>query len=145
MSTQKKKDKDKEQELNARTREIWLAGLGALSAVEQEGSKLFKSLVNRGSEFEKKRKEQINELWEDVSDTYKDVENRIGDSFEKAEEKVEKNIRSIVSGMGIPTRKEVKDLTEKVDKLAARLEKLSEKNTGGTGTKSRATSKKSGK
>ncbi len=146
MSDQEKKDKKlDQQEWNNRAKEIWLAGLGALSAVEEEGSKLFKSLVNRGTEFEKKSKDQINEMWEEVSDRFQDVEKRIGDSFEKAEDKMEKNIRSIVSGMGIPTRKEVKELSHKVDKLAERLEKMSEDKPAGSGEKKSGKSRKSTK
>ena len=40
------------------TRKVWLAGLGALSAAEEEGAKAFKTLVKRGSQFEKRNASQ---------------------------------------------------------------------------------------
>ena len=124
MSEKKKQEKKKQPEWNEKAKEIWLAGLGALSAVEEEGSKLFRSLVDRGSEFEKKRKEQIDELWEDISERYKTAENRFGDKFDEVEETVESNVKSIVSRMGIPSRSEVEKLSKKVDALNEKLEKL---------------------
>ena len=138
----KKKDKQGESEWNERAKEIWLAGLGALAAVEDEGNKLFKSLVSRGSEYEKKRKEQIEEMWEDVSGRFQEVEDELGDKYDKAEEKVEKNFKSVISGLGIPTRKEVKDLSNKVDALIEKLEKMEKKETGDSGTSRGSTGKK---
>jgi len=138
----KKKDKQGESEWNERAKEIWLAGLGALAAVEDEGNKLFKSLVSRGSEYEKKRKEQIDEMWEDVSGRFQEVEDELGDKYDKAEEKVEKNFKSVISGLGIPTRKEVKDLSNKVDALIEKLEKMEKKETGDSGTSKGSTGKK---
>lgn len=138
----KKKDKQGESEWNERAKEIWLAGLGALAAVEDEGNKLFKSLVSRGSEYEKKRKEQIEEMWEDVSGRFQEVEDELGDKYDKAEEKIEKNFKSVISGLGIPTRKEVKDLSNKVDALIEKLEKMEKKETGDSGTSKGSTGKK---
>ena len=39
------------------TKQIWLAGLGAFSKAEEEGGRLFDSLVQMGSELEAKTKE----------------------------------------------------------------------------------------
>ena len=40
-----------QKELADRGRDVWLAGLGALATVEEEGSKLFARLVERGKEY----------------------------------------------------------------------------------------------
>ena len=40
---------------------IWLAGLGALAVAEEEGSKLFKSLVEQGERFEAEGKQKLKE------------------------------------------------------------------------------------
>ncbi len=129
MSKQKKEKKE-EAERNNRAKEIWLAGLGALSAVEEEGSKLFRSLVSRGAEFEKNRKEDINEIMDEVSDRYNRVGNKFGETVNMAEEGVEKNVKSVISSLGIPTRKEVEDLSKKVDGLIAKLDALEKKQSG---------------
>ena len=39
--------------------QVWLAGLGALALTEEEGSKLFKTLVKRGEGFERTAKKQL--------------------------------------------------------------------------------------
>jgi len=46
------------------TQQIWLAGLGAFSRAEEEGNKLFDSLVKVGEELEnqKRRKSLIKQL-----------------------------------------------------------------------------------
>ena len=147
MSTQKKDKENKEKkdskEWNRRAKQIWLAGLGALSAVEEGGSKLFRSLVDRGSEFENKRKEEIDEMWDEVSNRVKDVEDQFGETFGKAEETIEKNIKSVISGMGVPTRKEVEELSRKVDALNAKLDKMSQKTSSGASQKTQKGASKS--
>ncbi len=138
MSNEKKKSTEKEKkekhEWNERAKEIWLAGLGALSAVEEEGSKLFRSLVERGSSYEKKRKEQMDELWKEVSERYEKAEGQVGESFDKAEERVERNLKSIITGMGIPTRKEIRELSNKVDALNKKIDQMKEKQPSGSGS-----------
>lgn len=145
MSDKKKKEQDQNQkkraEWNDKAKDIWLAGLGALSAVEQEGGKLFRNLVDRGSEFENKRKEQLEDMWQDVSDRYKSAENQVGEKFDKVEEAVESSVKSVVSRMGIPSRTEVEELSRKVDALKEKLEKIEEKQKS-SGTSKTGKSKK---
>lgn len=146
MSDKKKQETKKEKpEWNERAKEVWLAGLGALSAVEEEGSKLFRNLVDRGEEFESKRKEQISELWDEVSERYDEVGNRVGEKFEKVEETIEKSIRSVITEMGIPTRKEVEELSNKVDALIKKVDQMSEKHASSTTQKSKKGSDKESK
>ncbi len=145
MSSEKKKEtgreKKEKQEWNERAKEIWLAGLGALSAVEEEGSKLFHTLVDRGTSYEKKRKEQMDELWKEVSERYEKTGSKVGESIDKAEERVEKNFKSIISGLGIPTRKEIEELSNKVDALNKKLDSMKEKEA----SSSRSSQKSGGK
>jgi poly(hydroxyalkanoate) granule-associated protein len=108
-------------------REIWLAGLGALAAVEEEGSKFYSNLVDKGAEFEKKGKKQVDEFYKDVNDKYKDLEKRIADTYGKAEDKVEDNMAQLVKKMGVPSREEVKELSSKVEKLMKKVDELSKK------------------
>ncbi len=145
MSSEKKKETGKEKkekhEWNERAKEIWLAGLGALSAVEEEGSKLFRTLVDRGASYEKKRKEQLDELWDEVSERYEKTGSKINESFDKTEERIEKNFKSIISGLGIPTRREIEELSNKVDALNKKLDSMKEKE----GSSARTSQKSGGK
>lgn len=110
-----------------KAREIWLAGLGALSAVEEEGSKFYNNLVDRGAEFEKRGKKQVDSIYKDINDRFKDLEKRITDTYGKAEDKVEDNMAHLVKKMGVPSREEVKDLSSKVEKLMKKVDELSKK------------------
>ncbi|MFU8859218.1 MAG: phasin family protein [Cyclonatronaceae bacterium] len=110
-----------------KAREIWLAGLGALSAVEEEGSKFYNNLVDKGTEFEKRGKKQVDTIYKDINDRFKDLEKRITDTFGKAEDKVEDNMAHLVKKMGVPSREEVKDLSSKVEKLMKKVDELSKK------------------
>ncbi len=151
MSNEKKKDtgkgKKEKHEWNERAKEIWLAGLGALSAVEEEGSKLFHTLVDRGTSYEKKRKEQMDELWNEVSERYEKTGSKVGESIDKAEERVERNLKSIITGLGIPTRKEIEELSNKVDALNKKIDRLKENEAASSrsGKKSTGKTSKSGK
>lgn len=136
MSTKKNDEpKDLQHELTDRAREIWLAGLGALASVEEEGSKLYESLVKKGEDFETKGKERMDSVLDSVSDNYKKVEKQFSDMFSKAEDTFEENVAKVVKGLGVPTQDEVSNLTKKVEKLTRKVEDLAdklEKKSGGS-------------
>lgn len=148
MSTKKNDKKDIQHELSDRAREVWLAGLGALATVEEEGSKFYNNLVKKGEDFENKGKETFDSVLDSVSDNYKKVEKQFSDAFNKAEDTFEENVAKVVKGLGVPTQDEVSTLTKKVEKLTRKVEELSdqlEKQSADTGSKSGGTSSKSKK
>ena len=110
--------KNTQDELKDKAREIWLAGLGLFSSAEEEGTKLFnqfldkgKELMKKGEEIEKKGKEKLN-----LESTLDDISSFMKDKLNTAFETI-----------GVSTHSEVKDLTEKVDKLTASVAELAEK------------------
>lgn len=131
MSTKKAEKKDNlknlQDELSGKAREVWLAGLGALSTVEEEGSKLFKSLVGKGESFEQRGKERIDELMTEVNASYKKVEKKISESFKKTEDEFEANVTKVVKGLGVPTSDEVNKLSDRVQTLTKQVEALAAK------------------
>ncbi len=151
MSSEKKKesqkgqnDKQKEMhEWNKRAKEIWLAGLGALSVVEEEGSKLFRSLVEKGTSYEEKRKDQVDELWKEISERYEKAGSRVGETFEKAEDRLEQRLKAIITSLGIPSRKEIEELSNKVDALNKKIDKMRDNETGSTEKEKKGPRKKS--
>ena len=69
---------------------IWLAGLGALSVAEDEGSKLFKRLVKEGEGFEKRGKDRMQKVQDtvetkvdDVRDAAETTWDRLGSNFDE--------------------------------------------------------------
>lgn len=116
-------------ELSHRAREIWLAGLGALSRFEEEGDKVFTSLVERGTEYEEKRRKQIQDattnLRKQQETLTKDVSTRLDDATKTVEKAVTDTLTGTLGRLGIPTREEVRGLSHKVGELSKKLDALS--------------------
>lgn len=116
-------------EVTNRAREIWLAGLGALSRLEKEGDKVFQSLVERGKSYESKRREQFEEATDNLRDRQKsftrDVTQRLDDATKTVEEAVSDTLSGTLGSIGVPTRNEVRSLSRRVGELSQKLEALS--------------------
>ncbi|MCH8556855.1 MAG: phasin family protein [Balneolia bacterium] len=130
MSTKKKESEKREsavEALSGKAREVWLAGLGALASVEEEGNKVFNKLVDKGTAFEERGKKQIDEAYEDLSDSYKKLEKKLKSTFNKAEDEIDENLQELIHKMGVPTQDEIKELTTQVEKLIDKVDQLSKK------------------
>ena len=135
MSTQKEaKDTEKTQNtaqsgesLTGKAREVWLAGLGALASVEEEGNKVFSRLVEKGTAFEERGKKKFNETYSEVSKTYGELESKLKSRFNKAEGELDENLQELVHKMGVPTQEEIGELNSQVEKLIKKVDELSKK------------------
>lgn len=113
--------------LTGKAREVWLAGLGALASVEEEGNKVFNKLVEKGANLETLGKKHIDDIYTEVSDKYKEVETKVKSKFSKAENEIDGNIQEIIHKMGVPTKEEISELTAQVEKLVKKVETLAKK------------------
>jgi poly(hydroxyalkanoate) granule-associated protein len=117
-------------EVTGRAREIWLAGLGALSRLEQEGDKVFQSLVERGKDYEDKRSEQLQEATENLRKQQESFTEDVTERLDNATKSVEKVVSDTLSGtlgsIGVPTRDEVRGLSRRVGELSKKLDALSQ-------------------
>jgi poly(hydroxyalkanoate) granule-associated protein len=111
-----------------RGRSVWLAGLGALVTAEQEGSQLFTSLmsqgeklVERGEQLEARGRERIETVRTDLTGRQKQVTGRVTDRVHAVETDVTDTLGSALKRLGVPTRAEVRELSEKVDVLTRRV------------------------
>ena len=133
MAETKSKDKKKKEnrfeemqkEMAERGRDVWLAGLGALATVEEEGTKLFNRLVERGKEYENVSAKQIEQLSERVTDQQKKAIQRAEETTVAAQSAFADTFDKALERFGVPTRSEVSDLSKKVDKLSKQIETLS--------------------
>lgn len=126
--TQKKKEnrfEELQKELAERGRDVWLAGLGALATVEEEGSKLFTRLIERGKKYENTSSKQIKELAERVTEQQKKAVERAEETTSAAQSALENSVDKALERFGVPTRSEVNDLSDKVDKLSKQIDQLS--------------------
>lgn len=126
------------------SRKIWLAGLGIYSKIDQDGSKLFDSLVKDGEKAEKHAKDAV----DSAKDSAKASTSRVSDVKERAlgkwgelEEAFDKRLNSAISRLGVPSRNEIKALHQQVDTLTKQIERLTGASVKPVSARSAAASK----
>jgi len=92
---------------------IWLAGLGAYSVAGEEGTRLFNQLVDKGAELDEANKERILELAERAKGLKGDAKG----AWEKISTPFEGGLATAMHRLGVPTREEIVNLTERVEEL----------------------------
>jgi poly(hydroxyalkanoate) granule-associated protein len=148
MTTSKRSSGDAASELEARVRasanRIWLAGLGAFALAEQEGGKLFKSLVRKGETLEavgKERFEQVRDgvgavagaAKERVESASGEMRERAGEAWTKVERELDDRVASALEKVGVPSKGEIARLTRRIEQLTELVEQQAK--SGGAGGK----------
>ena len=118
--TAKKKTKQVQTEIVENAHQIWLAGLGAVATAQEEGGKLFKSLVEKGENFEKLGKDKVDQAKGAVSGV-KVVAESYWETFERT---LDEKVTAVIHRIGVPTKDEIDILTERVEILTAAIDNL---------------------
>jgi poly(hydroxyalkanoate) granule-associated protein len=116
----KKKKPDLQKELKESASKIWLAGLGALATAEEEGTKLFNTLVEKGETYETRGKKRINEMKAKVEDVVGKAES----SLEKVGDALDERVADAIKRLGVPSRNEITKLTKRVEELTLKVDGL---------------------
>jgi len=124
MTSKKKSEKSFQTEVLESAHKIWLAGLGALSMAEEEGSKAFKNLVERGEDFETKGIEAMKKVAGDVTDMKSKATASMGAAWDKMGGTFDEKVAEALRRLGVPSRDEIAQLTKRVEDLTASVEKL---------------------
>jgi len=106
------------------SRLIWLAGLGAFAKVEEEGSKLFESLVEEGEKFQERTRKLADDKVGDVRGKVEEVKDRAIDTWDRLEEVLEERVSLVLNRLGVPTSKDIEDLSKRVEALNENVKKL---------------------
>lgn len=125
-SRDRKSAKELQQEVMDSAHKVWLAGLGALARAEEEGSKLFRQLVERGESLEKEGRRR-------VDDTVEDARQEVRSRTEGVSEKLDERVTRVLRRLGVPTREEIQSLTERVEELNRRIEQAQGGDEGTSG------------
>jgi len=129
--TDQKKNKDQsrtdilQDELSKRGRDVWLAGLGALATVEEEGNKLFKRLVERGEQFEEERRQELQAAGEKAREQRDEALAQIEEASEETQSLLMDTVNTALERFGVPTRNEVDRVSKKVETLSEQVDTLS--------------------
>jgi polyhydroxyalkanoate synthesis regulator phasin len=97
-------------------RDIWLAGLGAVATMDEEGPEIFDRLVERGKHVEAGQRNKLSEQ-----------RDRIAHALE---ENVYDPLTNALKRVGVSTHEEIRDLTARVESLAHKVDRLVTKLTG---------------
>lgn len=111
-------------DLRESAHKIWLAGLGALTVAEEEGTKVFKTLVERGEEFEGRGRERVEKVKSTVEDAAKTTRERLGDAWSSLETSFDEKVATAIHKIGVPTREEIHTLTKRVEELTKSVDAL---------------------
>ena len=102
--------------------QIWLAGLGAFSKAQDEGAKLFETLVREGSDLEKKTRKmtagKVDEMRGVVETTVGQVRERAQDTWDKLEKVFEDRVQRALNRLGVPGRDELRELGARIEELS---------------------------
>jgi len=112
--------------------QIWLAGLGAFSKAQEEGSKLFETLVKEGQEVEARTKKVSGENVEEARA-------KTSGTWDKLEQVFEDRVSRALNQLGVPTRNDIQELADRVEELSRNVKELtkvesSAKNGSGSST-----------
>ncbi len=109
-------------------RQIWLAGLGAFSKAQSEGGKVFKALVKQGSELQRKTQsaaeEKLSEASVRMTSMANEISSKASGQWDKLENIFEDRVAKALNKLGVPSAKDISELTARIDELNRAVHKL---------------------
>lgn len=112
--------------------QIWLAGLGAFAKAQEEGGKVFETLVKEGLSIQRKTQsaaeEKITEATSRMASMATDISSRASGQWDKLETIFEDRVSKALKKLGVPSSKDIDALVARIDELNASVQKLSAKN-----------------
>ncbi len=138
------------------SKDIWLAGLGAMAQAQAharaQGSQAFESLVEKGLAFQRQSQASAQEKINEAAAHFNQLAQGLGAGLvapvgakvDRLEHLFEDRVARALKSLGLPTAQEVAELQERVAKLEAALKAASTKSSPAKAArKSPARSKKS--
>mgnify|MGYP000564776848 CR=1 FL=1 len=111
--------------------QIWLAGLGAFSKAQEEGGKVFETLVKEGLSIQRKTQavaeEKISEATNKMATMATDISSKASGQWDKLENIFEDRVSKALNKLGVPSAKDIDALIARIDELNANVAKLSAK------------------
>lgn len=107
-------------------RKVWLAGMGAVGMIGNTSSTLFDTLVEEGKRFQKAELAVVDKV---VTTTTKTVNTAVSDATTYVQDNVQQVTKKALNGLGMPSRRDVSELTHRVELLTAKVEALAKKGT----------------
>ena len=111
--------------------QIWLAGLGAFAKAQEEGGKVFETLVKEGLSIQRKTQaaaeEKISEATSRMATMATDISSKASGQWDKLENIFEDRVSRALNKLGVPSAKDIDALIARIDELNRNVAKLSAK------------------
>ncbi|MFM7800693.1 MAG: phasin family protein [Limnohabitans sp.] len=107
--------------------QIWQAGLGAFAKAQQDGSKVFESLVKEGNKWQEttlQAQAKMAEAAAKASAMASDMGQRASSQFDRLEGIFEERVAKALHQLGLPDPQELAQLQNRVSALEAELQAL---------------------
>lgn len=109
--------------------QIWLAGLGAFSKAQEEGGKVFETLVKEGLSIQRKTQaaaeEKISEATNKMATMATDISSKASGQWDKLENIFEDRVSKALNKLGVPSAKDIDVLIARIDELNRNVARLS--------------------
>ncbi len=113
--------------------QIWLAGLGAFAKAQEEGSKVFDTLVKEGVSIQRKTQssagEKLSEATSKMTSMAGDLSSRASGQWDKLETIFEGRVSKALGALGVPAASDIHTLNARIDELQRKLSRLEPKTT----------------
>ena len=108
--------------------QIWLAGLGAFAKAQEEGGKVFETLVKEGLSIQRKTQsvaeEKITEATNRMTTLANDISAKATGKWDKLENIFEDRVAKALNALGVPSARDLETLTARVHELEQSVQKL---------------------
>ena len=129
MSEEKKSGLHLSNAVKESAQQIWLAGLGAFSKAQEEGGKVFETLVKEGLSIQRKTQsvaeEKISEATSKMASMATDIQSKAGQRWDKLENIFEDRVSKALNKLGVPSAKDVDALVARIDELNKTVQRMS--------------------
>ncbi len=111
--------------------QIWSAGLSAFSKAQQEGGKMFESMVKEGLTIQRKTQagveEKITEATSKMAHMASGISTKATGQWDKLENIFEDRVAKALNKLGVPSAKDIDALVARIDALNKTVQKSSAK------------------
>ncbi len=118
----KAEDKQLASAVRTSAHQIWQAGLGAFAKAQEEGGRVFSKLVEEGTNLQRRTRSMAEDKVSEVTDTVTKVADGVSKqasgSWDKLEQVFEDRVARALSTIGVPTQKDIQELTRRVEQLS---------------------------
>ena len=110
------------EDLKETANKVWLAGLGALASVGEEGGKLFNTLVDKGSGVESRGRKEIARAKTMIEEVADQAKSEAQSAWSRLERVLDDKVTASLHRVGVPSRDEIKNLSSRVAELTRKVE-----------------------